>query len=103
MALPKVELPAEIEALALRYAELNSMKNCADKEMKSIRQELLEFTGSAFKGRTDAVDLVVSTVAPTMAVDGDLLKKQYPDIYPGVLKGKSGYTKLECRPVKKAA
>ncbi|WP_136515933.1 PD-(D/E)XK nuclease family protein [Geomonas edaphica] len=102
MTLPKVELPPEIEMLACKYAKLNSTKNRADKEMKSIRQELLDFTGPNFKGRSTKVDLVVSSVAPTMAVDPEMLKTQYPDVYPGVLKGRAGYTKLECRPVKGA-
>lgn len=102
MALPKVELPPEIESLACKYAELNSIKNHADKEMKSIRNELLEFTGPIFRGRSDAVELVVSSVAPSQSVDAELVRKQYPDIYPGVLKERAGYTKLECRPVKTA-
>lgn len=100
MALPKVELPPEIEALANKYAELNSTKNSADKQMKSIRQELLDFTGPVFKGRSDTVALVVSSVAPSKALDAELLQKQYPDIYPGMLKERAGYTKLECKPVK---
>ena len=103
MTLPKVELPPEIEALANKYAQLNGTKNRADKEMKSIRQELVDFTGPVFKGRSDTVDLLVSSVAPSMTVDGELLKKQYPDIYPEVLKERAGYTKLECKPVKTVA
>jgi len=103
LMLPKVELPPEIERLALNYAELNATKNQAEKKMKSIKLELLEFTGPAFKGRTDKVDLVASSVAPSMAVDSEVLQKQYPDIYPAVLKGRAGYTKLECRSAKASA
>ena len=102
MNMAKVELPPEIEALAGKYAELNSSKNRADKEMKSIRQELMDFTGPVFKGRSDSVDLVVSFVEPSLVVDGTLLKKQYPDIYPAVLKERAGYTKLECKPARTA-
>lgn len=97
MTLPKVELPPEIEALANKYAALNSTKSRAEKEMKVIRQELVDFTGPVFKGRSDTVDLIVSSVAPGMTVDAELLKKQYPDIYPDVLKERAGYTKLECK------
>lgn len=100
MTLPKVELPPEVEALAGKYAELNSTKNHADKEMRSIRQELVDFTGPFFKGRSDTVDLVVSSIAPSMIVDAAQLKKQYPDIYPTVLKERAGYTKLECKPIR---
>jgi len=100
MALPEVALPPEIEALAFKYAELNNTKNHSDKEMRSIRQELVDFTGPVFKGRSGTVDLVVSSVAPSLIVDGAVLKKEYPDVYPAVLKERAGYTKLECKPVK---
>ncbi len=97
MAMPQVELPDEIESLASKYVELGQIRNEADREMKSIREELLEFTGPTFKGRSDSIDLIVSSVAPSMVVDGKLLKQQYPDIYPEVLKERAGFTKLECR------
>jgi hypothetical protein len=103
MILPKVVLPPEIEKLAGKYAELNSTKSHAEKEMKSIRQELLDFTGPSFKGRSDNYDLLVSSVAASMTVDGSELRKQYPDIYPMVLKERAGYCKLEVKPVKHAA
>jgi len=102
MTLPEVDLPPEIEALAVKYAALNGTKNHAEKELKSIRQELVDFTGPVFKGRSDSVDLVVSYVAPSMVIDGTLLKKEYPDIYPAILKERAGYTKLECKLVKTA-
>jgi hypothetical protein len=59
-------------------------------------------TGPVFKGRSDTVDLVVSSVAPSKTLDADLLQRQYPDIYPGMLKERAGYTKLECKRVKTA-
>ena len=98
MALPKVELPPEIELLASKYAELNSTKRVAEKEMKGIRQELLDFTGPKFKGRSDTIDLVTTFVDPSLIVDGDRLRQQYPDVYSGVLKERAGYIKLECKP-----
>lgn len=98
MAMPQVDLPDEIEALASKYVELGEVRSEADREMKSIREELLEFTGPTFKGRSDSIDLIVSSVAPSMVVDGKLLKQHYPDIYPEVLKERAGFTKLECRP-----
>jgi CRISPR-associated exonuclease Cas4 len=102
MILPKVMLPPEIEMLAGKYAELNSTKSHAEKEMKSIRQELLDFTGPKFSGRSDNYDLLVSSVAASMTVDGNLLRSQYPDIYPMVLKERAGYSKLEVKQVKHA-
>lgn len=98
MALPEVELPPEVEALANRYLKLNEVKHAADTKLKNIREGLLEFTGPLFKGRTETIELVVSSVAPSMVVDSKLLKKQYPDVYPDVMKERAGYTKLECRP-----
>ena len=44
MTLPKVILPPEIEMLTGKYAELNSTKSLAEREMKSIRQESIEKT-----------------------------------------------------------
>lgn len=102
MTLPKVQLPPEIEALAGKYAELNGTKIRSEKEMKSIRQELMDFTGPAFKGCSDTVNLTVSSVASSQVVDAELLLQQYPDIYAEVLKERAGYTKLECKPVKTA-
>lgn len=102
MAVPKVDLPVEIEALANKYADLNRTKSSAEREMKSIRQELVDFTGPVFKGRSGSIDLIVSSVASGMTVDSELLKQQYPDIYPDVLKERAGYIKLECKPVKTA-
>lgn len=95
-----VELPVEVEAMALKYAELNSMKHQTEKEMKGIRAELLDFTGTSFKGQTEKLSMSVSSVAAGMTVDTALLKKQFPDIYVHVLKEKAGYSKLDIKPFK---
>lgn len=100
MNLPKVELPPEIDMIAAKYAEMNVIKAAAEKEMKSIRQQLLDFTGSSFKGRSDRFDLVVSTVADGVTVDANLLKLQHPQVYQEVLKPKAGYSRLEVKPHK---
>lgn len=98
MTLPEVELPPEVEALANRYLKLNEVKHAADVKLKNIREGLLEFTGPSFKGRSDTIELIASSVGPSAMVDSKLLKHQYPDIYPAVLKERSGFIKLECRP-----
>ena len=104
MSCQNVELPPEVDAMVSRYAELNEVKGKADKELKSLRQAITDFTGvSSFRGRTDRFDLVVSTVASSMTVDGNILRLQYPDIYPKVLKPRAGYTKLEVKPLKQSA
>jgi CRISPR-associated exonuclease Cas4 len=100
MALPEVQLPPEIEMLTGKYVELNEIKGRSEKEMKAIRQELVDFTGPVFRGRSDNYDLIVSTVDGSLTVDGALLKKLYPDVYPNVLKGRAGYSRLEVKPVR---
>lgn len=99
-ASPPIDLPVEVEMLAQKYAELNGVKTQADKELKSIRQELVDYTGPRFKGHSDRCDLTVSYVEPSMTVDGTLLKKHFPDVYPQVLKAKAGYTRLEVRTIR---
>lgn len=96
-----VALPPEVEQLAKKYASLNGVKGAAEKEMKSIRQELVDFTGNRFRGRTDDLDLSVSYVESSSSVDTTLLKNQFPEIYPLVLKPRSGYTRLEVKEIKK--
>lgn len=98
LAMAEVELPPEIESMANRFVQLNDVRYEADRKMRDIREELLKFTGESFKGRSETVELNVSSVGPSMVVDSKLLKKQYPDVYPEVLKERAGYTKLECRP-----
>ena len=101
MTLPKVRLPDEIEMLAGKYSELNEVKGKAEKEMRAIRQELVDFTGPAFKGCSDNYTLTVTSVEGGMTVDSSLLRTLHPDIYPTVLKPRAGYSKLEVKPVKK--
>lgn len=98
MTMPKVQLPSEIEMIATRYAELNDTKSRAEKEMKALRIELTDFTGPSFRGCTETLDLNVTTVESSMTVDGALLKRLYPDVYPNVLKARAGYARLEVKP-----
>lgn len=100
MNLPKVELPPEIDMIAAKYAELNVAKAAAEKELKSIRQELVDYTGPSFKGRSDRFDLVVTTIEGGVSVDANLLKLQFPEVYPQVLKPRAGYSRLEVKPHK---
>lgn len=98
MTVPEVELPPDIEALANRYLKLHEVRHAADTRLRNIREGLLGFTGPSFRGRSDSIELIASSVGPTVMVDGKLLKLQYPDVYPAVLKERAGFTKLECRP-----
>lgn len=100
MSLPKVELPPEIEMVASKYAELNGAKTAAERELKAIRQQLLDYTGSAFKGQTERLALTVSTVADSVTVDANLLKLQHPEVYQAVLKPKAGFSRLEVKPLR---
>lgn len=101
MCLPNVALPPEVEMLAAKYSELNGVKNAAEKELKALRQELTDFTGDSFKGKSDNYEISVSSVQPAMTVDSSLLRQLYPDVYPQVLKPRAGYSRLEVKPVRK--
>lgn len=101
MSAPSVQLPPEVEMLAGKYAELNATKSRAEKEMKAIRQELVDFTGPSFRGRSEGYDLTVTAVEPSLTVDGSLVKKLYPDIYPHILKERAGYSRMEVKPIRK--
>lgn len=98
MALAEVELPPEIEAMGNKYIQLSDIRSEADRRMRTIRDELLAFTGPVFKGRSDTIELIASMVGPSTMVDSQLLRREYPDVYTNVLKERAGYTKLECRP-----
>lgn len=101
MMVPKVQLPIEIEMLAAKYAELNETKTKAEKVMKSIRQELIGFAGPSFKGASDNYEMVVTTVGESLAIDGTLLKQNYPDVYRNVQKVRAGYSRLEVKQVQR--
>ena len=101
MALPIVSLPPEVDMLAGKYAELNGIKSRTEKELKTVRQELIDYTGSSYKGRSDNYALTVSSVQSSMSVDGPLLKQLFPDVYGQVLKARSGYSRLEVKPLQK--
>lgn len=102
MRMPKVHLPIEVEMLVGKYAELIDIRGRAEKELKSIRQELVSYTGPSFKGRSDNYDLTVTSVDAGVAVDSALLKSNYRDVYNCVLKPRAGYSRLEVRPLKKS-
>ena len=87
--------------LAGKYAELNGIKSRTEKELKTVRQELIDYTGSSYKGRSDNYALTVSSVQSSMSVDGPLLKQLFPDVYGQVLKARSGYSRLEVKPLQK--
>lgn len=93
----EADIPGELEALARRYAELNSMKNGAEKELRAMKDEIVAATGDSFKGCNDALAIIVNTVPPATTVDSALLRKLHPDIFDEVSKQRAGYTKLEVR------
>ena len=100
-ASPPVDLPIEVELMAHKYSELSVVKNKAEKELKGIRQELVDFTGPRFRGHSERYDLAVSFVEPASAVDAALLKEQFPEVYAQVLKARTGYTRLEVKALRK--
>jgi hypothetical protein len=93
----EADIPGELESLARRYAELNSMKNGAEKELRTLKEEIISATGESFRGCNDNLAIIVNTVPPSITVDSALLRKRYPDVYDDVIKPKAGYSKLEVR------
>lgn len=93
----EADIPGELEALARRYAELNSMKNSAEKELRAMKDEIIAATGESFRGCNDNLAIIVNTVPPSVTVDSALLRKLHPDIFDEVSKQRAGYTKLEVR------
>lgn len=79
------ELPIEVAALAENYLLLNEEKNQAEKRMKPLKQNLLEFAGERYKGHSLSCTLSVSKVIPRT------------DDEPKVAKPRSSYLKLDIR------
>lgn len=101
-ACEQVSIPGDVEVLAQRYSELNEVKGTAEKELKTIKGEIVNFTGERFRGGTERLEIIVSSVGPSETVDGKLLQAQFPEVYRQVLKPKAGFTKLEVRQARTA-
>lgn len=96
-----ITVPPEVDHMAQRYAELSEGKAEIDREMKYLKGEILSFFGERFRGNTEHVTIVVSTIGPSETVDSKLLQSDFPEIYGQVRKPRAGYTKLEVKELKR--
>ena len=100
-----VNLPDDVHQMLEQYSMLSDVKNKAEKDLKGLKEEIVEFTGPRFKGRSDGHSdnfvLNVTTVEGGSMVDTALLREVYPDIFQEVQKPKSPYCKIDVRPIKK--
>ena len=99
----KSEIPMEVRNIAARYLEKNESKRTLDKEIKSLKKEIISFTGDEFKGQEGSIQVCVKKVAPSATVDLIRLKEEFTDIYNQVKKERAGYTKLDIARLKKPA
>ncbi|MDO3380503.1 hypothetical protein [Geoalkalibacter halelectricus] len=99
----EVAIPREILALAESYLRLYARKAQADRDLKKLKEDILSFTGSAFRGSAEDVLLAAYDVAPGEMIDAGLLKERYPEIYEEVKKERAGFTRLDIKRVKTQA
>ncbi len=97
------DLPMEVRNIAARYLEKSESKRSLDKEIKSLKKEIIAFTGNEFKGQADLIQICVNKVAPSETVDSKRLKKEFSEVYDQVKKQRAGYTKLDIARIKKPA
>ena len=93
----------EVRNIAARYLEKSESKRSLDKEIKSLKKEIIAFTGNEFKGQADLIQICVNKVAPSETVDSKRLKKEFSEVYDQVKKQRAGYTKLDIARIKKPA
>ncbi|ORJ61317.1 hypothetical protein [Geothermobacter hydrogeniphilus] len=96
-------LPQEVQNLAARYLEKSRTRGELDKAIKNLKNEILAFTGTSFKGQSDTLQVCASEVGPSETVDARRLKEAYPEIYDEVKKERAGYTRLDIFRIRKQA
>jgi hypothetical protein len=79
------ELPLEVAAMAEAYLALNEARNQAERAMKPIKENLLEFAGETFKGHSPHCTVSVSKVVPRAEEE------------PKVARVRAAYVKLDVR------
>ncbi|WP_020678097.1 hypothetical protein [Geopsychrobacter electrodiphilus] len=99
----EIEIPQEIRNLVARYLEKSEGKRSLDKEIKGLKNEILSFTGTNFKGHADLLQICASEVGPSEAVDSKRLKEAFPEVYDQVKKERAGFTRLDVARIRKQA
>lgn len=99
--LEKREIPPDVVNLAKEYLNLNEQIKASNKRKEEVKEMLKDYVGESFSGISaeGGFSLVTTTVAESLLVDGNKLKRLYPDVYKEVTKPKAGFTKLDVKPL----
>ena len=91
-------IPEDVETLALQYLEASQAKRDKDAQLKTLKNAILGFTGTRFKGVSASLFITASEVGPSETVDVQALKSRFPVIYEEVKSQRSGYARLDVKP-----
>jgi hypothetical protein len=92
-------IPDEVQDLAKRHLEATELKKTAEKKVNKLKADILSFTGTCFKGKSNSLFINTSEVGPSETVDAYALKNRFPDVYHQVKKERAGFTRLDIKPI----
>jgi len=102
-----VKIPANILDIAEQVERLSASKKDLDKEIDTLKNQLLEFTGLQYRGEEEGVTLTATTVpdSETDYVDPEKLQAEFPEAFAACAskKKRAGYTKVEVKRLKPKA
>lgn len=91
-------IPDEIQDLAKRHLEATALKKITEKKVSKLKEDILSFTGTCFKGKSNSLFINTSEVRASETVDAYVLKNRFPEIYQQVKKERAGFTRLDIKP-----
>lgn len=94
-----VSIPDEVRELAKHHLDATELKKMVEKKVNKLKEDILAFTGSCFKGKADSLFINASEVGPSETVDAQALKTRFPEVYQQVKKERAGFTRLDIKPV----
>lgn len=94
-----VSIPDEVRELAKHHLDATELKKKVEKKVNKLKEDILAFTGSCFKGKADSLFINASEVGPSETVDAQALKTRFPEVYQQVKKERAGFTRLDIKPV----
>lgn len=102
-----VKIPAHILDIAEQVERLSSSKKELEKEIDVLKAQLLEFTGTRYRGEEEGITLTASSIPDTETdyIDPEDLKSRFPEAFAACAKKKkrTGYTKVEVKRLKPKA
>lgn len=99
-----VKIPANILDAAEQLERLNSSKKELDREIETLKNQLLDFTGERYRGEEEGLTLTATTVGESVTLDSAKLEREYPEAFAACnTKRRAGYTKLEVKRLKPKA